>query len=60
MIFLQKTAFYPSFLLKQPTYKYKKEVEACAPITFYRLKSFLIRCTVDIPFPVSVAIVLIL
>ena len=34
-----------------------KEVGALAPIPLYRLKSFLMRCTVEVPLLVSLAIV---
>ncbi len=56
----KKTAINHSIFTKKHTHNNKKEIEACAPIPIYRLKSFLIRWTVLIPLPVSWAIVLIL
>ena len=57
---LESISHLPSFLIEITTYRHEKEIEDYAPIPNYRLKSFLIRCTVETPFPDSLAIVLML
>ena len=58
--FYQKTTIIPSFLVEKATYNHKKRIGVCNSHPFYKSKSFLILCTVDIPLLVRWAIVLIL